>query len=612
MSANPTVYCLENITDYLEFERLCNDLMSLEGYSSIVPLGGFSDKGRDAIHINESNKTTIFAYSVRRDWRTKLSEDAEKICKHRHACDQFVFITTSKITAPLRDEAVASIQNEFGLHLDIYGVERLRILLDVDHPNIKQRYQGIFPLEFLTFQEKIKTSAEQDHIFISSVNEDRVFSDWLTRKLTAEGYLVWSEWFKLLGGETYLNDVDEAIKNRTFKFLGLYSQASLKDPEVIRQRSLASNIANERKEDFLIPLDVDGVQNYQLDHVARTLKFISFKDNWASGLKQLLKKLEAINCPKSLPNGKQIAAETFLGNDVISDQKETLFSNCLQIQQLPKVIYCFKTQRAIPKEKLDNLKLEWSFRRISPNTFLSFHYPPTTLISEYGIAERREDLWQETKKQIYGIRPYNLVSELIRKALIVKCHQKGLRYCPETKQLYFPSDLVNKDRLDLIRPDSGSKTYVLSNGKRKHPSGGEYLYSLAPDFYVRQDLFDDFTALIRIRVRLSDTTGKAFTTKRTIDSRRKNLCKNWWNKQWFNRTLAVSQFLSHDGKITIGESQDAQIVIDANPLCLNVPIGINEEALDGLNYERSESIRIHDSEDEYLDEYIGDGEINDG
>ena len=612
MSADLTIYCLEQVTDYFDFERLCHDLMTREGYSSIEPLGGSKDKGRDAIHINEADKTTIFAYSVREEWRVKLAEDAEKVRKYQHTCEQFIFISTAKFTAYQRDEAVAFIKDEFGWQLELFGIERLRILLDVKHPQIKQLHPGIFPPDFLAVQNRKGDSTERDHLFMSSVDRDGVFADWLTRKLTAEGYCVWSERFKLLGGETYPDDVDEAIKNRTFRFLGLYSQASLNNQEVMRQRSLAISMRSEDIQDFLIPLDVDGVNTDRLDHITRNLNFISFKDYWAVGLKQLLEKLESINCPKSLPNGKQIAAETFLGNDVLSDQKETLFSNCLQVQQLPKVIYCFKTQRAIPKEKLDNLKSEWSFRRISPDTFLSFHYPPTTLVSEYGIAERRENLWQETKIQIYGIHPYNLVSELIRKALIVKCHQKGLRYCPETKQLYFPSDLVNKGRLDLIRPDSGSKTYVLSNGKRKHPSGGEYLYALAPDFYVRQDLFNDFTALIRIRVRLSDTTGKAFTTKRTIDSRRKNLCKNWWNKHWLNRTLAVSQFLADDGKITIGESQDAQIVIDANPLCLNVPVGINEEALDRLNYERSESIRIHDSEDEYLDEYISDSEINDG
>ena len=52
MAANITIYCLEEVTDYFEFERFCHDLMALEGYSSIEPLGGFKDKGRDAIHVS--------------------------------------------------------------------------------------------------------------------------------------------------------------------------------------------------------------------------------------------------------------------------------------------------------------------------------------------------------------------------------------------------------------------------------------------------------------------------------------------------------------------------------------------------------------------------------
>ena len=129
------------------------------------------------------------------------------------------------------------------------------------------------------------------------------------------------------------------------------------------------------------------------------------------------------------------------------------------------------------------------------------------------------------------------------------------------------------------------------------------LYSLAPDFFVRQDILNDFTVLIRIRVRLSDTTGKPLKGHRTIVSRRKNLCKNWWNKEWFNRTLAVSQFLADDGKITIGESQDSQIIIDATPLCIDVPVGINEEGLGEIRHEQTELLRNYD---EYLDENIAD------
>jgi hypothetical protein len=160
MAANFTMYCLENITDYFAFEQLCHDLMVLEGYSSIEPLGGFSDKGRDAIHVSQSRETTIFAYSVREDWRKKLDEDAEKIYKHRHNCDQLVFITTAKFTAGERDRAIKDIRDKFAWNLQLFGAERLRILLEAKHPKVKVKYPQIFPPDFLNNQSELTRLSE--------------------------------------------------------------------------------------------------------------------------------------------------------------------------------------------------------------------------------------------------------------------------------------------------------------------------------------------------------------------------------------------------------------------------------------------------------------------
>ena len=67
MASKTTKYDLTEATDYLGFESLCHDLMSREGYKSIQPLGGTSDKGRDAIHFDKSTSiSTVFAYSVRK------------------------------------------------------------------------------------------------------------------------------------------------------------------------------------------------------------------------------------------------------------------------------------------------------------------------------------------------------------------------------------------------------------------------------------------------------------------------------------------------------------------------------------------------------------------
>src|SRR2546422_9440337 len=43
----------------------------------------------------------------------------------------------------------------------------------------------------------------REHLLINYATEDWALADWLTRKLTAEGYRVWCDRFKLLGGESY-------------------------------------------------------------------------------------------------------------------------------------------------------------------------------------------------------------------------------------------------------------------------------------------------------------------------------------------------------------------------------------------------------------------------
>lgn len=262
MGANPTIYCLENLTDYLEFERLCTDLMALGGYPSIEPLGGFSDKGRDAIHIDRSGKTTIFAYSVRENWRVKLAEDVGKVFRHGHICDTLVFITTSKFSATERDEAVDTIRREYGWMLEIYGVERLRVLLEISHPQIINNHPQIFNPKLYLLQQE---TTERKHIFLSYVQNDWGLAEWLTRKLTAEGYLVWCERYNLFGGESYPDSIDDAANNLAFCMIALYSKASLNNQEVIRHRHLALSIGKLRSSEFLLPLNVERINVIRLD-----------------------------------------------------------------------------------------------------------------------------------------------------------------------------------------------------------------------------------------------------------------------------------------------------------------------------------------------------------
>ena len=218
MPPHPTKYCLQELTDYIGFESLCHDLMALEGYPKIEPLGGFSDKGRDALHIDNSGKVTIFAYSVREDWRAKLAEDVAKIKKHGHECDEIVFLSTSDFTAHQRDEAVISVKDDYGWGLKLYGLERLRILLDSKHPHIKQNHPAIFPPVFLKSAAAFQTLTK-DHLLVVSADNDSVFAEWLARRLTVEGYAVWCRSIRALVTIGTLKTSTKRLKTKRFACL---------------------------------------------------------------------------------------------------------------------------------------------------------------------------------------------------------------------------------------------------------------------------------------------------------------------------------------------------------------------------------------------------------
>jgi hypothetical protein len=106
MSADSIIYCLERVTDYRDFERLCSALLAGAGYPEIDPLGGTGDEGRDAIIRDDgAGRKIAFAYTVRTDWRTKLAHDCRRVHEKGHAPNAFVFVCTEALSASEKDFA---------------------------------------------------------------------------------------------------------------------------------------------------------------------------------------------------------------------------------------------------------------------------------------------------------------------------------------------------------------------------------------------------------------------------------------------------------------------------------------------------------------------------
>ena len=590
MAADPIVYCLEHLTDYTQFERLGHEMMALEGYAQIEPLGGCKDQGRDAIHVDRTNgKTTLFCYSVREDWRKKLDQDAAVIHKHKHACDELVYLSTEDYTAGVRDKAIREIKKSYNWALVPYGRERLRTLLADRHRHLIARHPHIFTPAFFVDPPSVGPPA-CDTLFLSYAPDDVALATWLARRLIAEGYRVWCENLSLLAGEHRQQNIERVIQTRAVRVLALYSPASLDNADVNLQRTLAHTIGGQRKGEFLIPLAADPIPDDRLDWKTRPLTFVRFDQGWAGGLHDLLRKLVATDCPKPVADGRGVATSTLLRTDLTTSGPDCILSNCLEVQKVPAAILRFGTERDVPADSLKELGWRWAFHKVSPNRFLSFHTPPEADRDALGITAKGGADHQYLRT-IDGCLSTNLVPELVRKALTVKCIQMGVCASPEKGHLYFPPGLVTGDRLKFERPD-GLRTFVNAVGQRKYwrpQKSEEYRYSLSPTFAVPQARDGPLVVLVRMRVYITDTKGKALANRQTV-SRRKHLCKNWWNDDWLHRILAVCQFLAAgEESITIGEA-DEQVAICSTPRSWDVAVGINEDLLEKGTTERDESL----------------------
>jgi hypothetical protein len=287
-------------------------------------------------------------------------------------------------------------------------------------------------------------TASNDHLFISYAWEDAALTEWLTLKLTAAGYKVWCDRFKLLGGEPWPADIDDAIKKRTFRVLHLLSRHSLSKPNPSKERELALALGRER-----------GIPD---------LNYISF-DRWDAGLTQLMKKLASIDAPRPLvADGPHIAAQAFLPPDVTSPESESITTNCLRIERVPEIVYRFQTNRPIHMADTAVLADSWAFRQAAERSVLAFSPPPAELRPHLSFTPVGGGMWSYSDR-FDGIVTSHLITELLNKEILLRYLRRGLRWNSRRDLLYVPRDLLPNDRI-VFQSYTGKRTYVQAGGVR--------------------------------------------------------------------------------------------------------------------------------------------------
>ncbi len=156
-------------------------------------------------------------------------------------------------------------------------------------------------------------------IFLShALPEDNDFTRWLALRLAREGYPVWCDLTKLLGGEDFWSDIEDAIRNRTTKFLFVLSKTSNEKPGVLQELALAKRVGKGR-EDFVIPMKIDDLASDETTIELTRLNSIDFRGRAMRGLVKLLEKLEKDGVPK-YPRFNAAAVATWWQDNLYSGQ----------------------------------------------------------------------------------------------------------------------------------------------------------------------------------------------------------------------------------------------------------------------------------------------------
>ena len=355
-------------------------------------------------------------------------------------------------------------------------------------------------------------------------------------------------------------------------------------------------------EDFVIPLNTEGLGPDQITWNLQPINYIPFCPSWAEGLAALLKKLQSVGAPRVLDNGRRVAVASIVGTSAVDEKPEELMSNCFEVVKTPRYIRRYEVESNLSRGERGALRREWACRDVSGRRVLAFEDPPSAVSARNRFQCVERVPWRDTT-EVDGIDTRNLVVSLIHRCLDCLLRDVGMEYTitaepgPEgarrsgrnrrnsrkkTGQWYLPRGLLSNDRVSFTFPE-GNRSWFSGVGERTYPTrdGGEvYRYHLSPSFSVLNDTIDPFVLLLRNRVYLTDANGTPLK-KQKILSRRKHLCKTWFNKEWAARTLGIAQLLAdEDMYIRFGLEGDQQLVIRAMPIVPTAPLRIQDDLVE--------------------------------
>lgn len=396
-------------------------------------------------------------------------------------------------------------------------------------------------------------------VFISHANpEDNDFTRWLALQLAKDGYGVWCDLTKLLGGENFWKDAEEAIRSRTIKFLYVLSRTSNTKDGPRNELQIAKNVAraDQSLHDFVIPLRVDTLPHSEINVLLTSLNAVPFEKSWAKGYSQLIEVLERETVPKNPKFGPASVSkwwrEQFSASRGVNHKPETYLSNLLPIISMPDSIWLHTLEpiRTGPVEPEHRLPFAGFLDGIDIVTFASADDVRPALGSSVKLWQSNDlsvaDLLQG-RSHLGAKKGRYFLSRLMRECWEQWISTTGLRgYSLSNKSQCFFFPKRDQPKLSI--------QFKTTNGQQARR--GVVGYATQADGTLRywhygiqsRPMFAPcLSYLLSAHVIFTSDGATPWTSHRRMHSARRRQCKNWFNPHWRDRLLATLHWLSQGG-----------------------------------------------------------------
>lgn len=442
-------------------------------------------------------------------------------------------------------------------------------------------------------------------IFISHANpEQNTFATWLATQLTSAGYEVWCDTTRLLGGERFWSNIEEAIGEHAIRLLFISDLDGNRKPGSLRELRLALEAQEKHKlGDFIVPLKIDAFPFAAMQKPLADLNIVRFDENWSMGLAALLKLFEREKVPKSSRAGPACVRQWYTRQlerqrqIVVHD--EVYHANWFKLG-LPKNIYLhpFAGSAASLEKRAEGFPHPHRMLGTRLITFAAEpqvreHFGPDAPFN--APATKKTGTFIEAGEKEPEIAPFeasNIVTDLVRQAWEGALTARGLGDFELASGLaarFFKNRTLEKNRA-YYRTLGGRRAYrqVVGNKSKRTKDGqkapdGFWHYALS----ASPQLLPFSRLVLRHHVIFTDDGITPWSKPERMHKARRSVCKQWWNKEWRDRLFAFTSELAKGGKtlsINVGGGQT--LTVTMAPMNFTSPWTYFEDADDGLDETR--------------------------